>query len=102
MLKSMHPKKLAATIRLIHGGGTMISQDVAHISNDKFFYMTSLPLQLGTSRESILKKLQGRGDEMLKKEPAIILITGIMASGKSTRITSYNVCYTKLLRLLQG
>lgn len=30
MLKSIHPKELAATIRLIYGGGTMISQDVAH------------------------------------------------------------------------
>lgn len=29
LLKSMHPKELAATIRLIYGGGTMISQDVA-------------------------------------------------------------------------
>lgn len=30
LLKTMHPKELAATIRLIYGGGTMISQDVAH------------------------------------------------------------------------
>ncbi|CAH1197187.1 Protein-glutamate methylesterase/protein-glutamine glutaminase [Paenibacillus sp. JJ-223] len=30
MLKSIHPKELAATIRLIYGGGTFISQDVAH------------------------------------------------------------------------
>ncbi|PUA37899.1 response regulator receiver protein [Paenibacillus elgii] len=30
MLKSMHPKELVAIIRLIYGGGTMISQDVAH------------------------------------------------------------------------
>ncbi|MGZ7445484.1 response regulator [Paenibacillus sp. TH7-28] len=30
LLKSIHPKELAATIRLIYGGGTMISQDVAH------------------------------------------------------------------------
>ncbi|WP_087434137.1 hybrid sensor histidine kinase/response regulator transcription factor [Paenibacillus apiarius] len=29
MLKSIHPKELAATIRLVYGGGTMISQDVA-------------------------------------------------------------------------
>lgn len=29
LLKSIHPKELAATIRLIYGGGTMISQDVA-------------------------------------------------------------------------
>lgn len=30
MLKSIHPKELAATIRLVYGGGTMISQDMAH------------------------------------------------------------------------
>lgn len=30
MLKSIHPKELAATIRLIYSGGTMISQDIAH------------------------------------------------------------------------
>ncbi|MED4730931.1 hybrid sensor histidine kinase/response regulator transcription factor [Aneurinibacillus migulanus] len=30
MLKSIHPKELAATIRLVYSGGTMISQDVAH------------------------------------------------------------------------
>ncbi|MBN2981070.1 hybrid sensor histidine kinase/response regulator transcription factor [Cohnella algarum] len=30
LLKSIHPKELAATIRLIYGGGTMISQNVAH------------------------------------------------------------------------
>lgn len=30
MLKSIHPKELAATIRLIFSGGTMISQDIAH------------------------------------------------------------------------
>lgn len=30
LLKSIHPKELAATIRLIYSGGTMISQDVAH------------------------------------------------------------------------
>jgi len=30
LLKSIHPKELAATIRLIYGGGTMISQEVAH------------------------------------------------------------------------
>ncbi|WP_373233537.1 response regulator [Cohnella sp.] len=40
LLKSIHPKELAATIRLIYGGGTMISQDVAHqlfqhLSGDK-------------------------------------------------------------------
>lgn len=29
LLKSVHPKELAATIRLVYGGGTMISQDVA-------------------------------------------------------------------------
>ncbi len=29
LLKSIHPKELAATIRLVYGGGTMISQDVA-------------------------------------------------------------------------
>lgn len=30
LLKSIHPKELAATIRLVYGGGTMISQDMAH------------------------------------------------------------------------
>ncbi|MEF2966577.1 hybrid sensor histidine kinase/response regulator transcription factor [Paenibacillus sp. M1] len=30
LLKSIHPKELAATIRLIYGGGTMISRDMAH------------------------------------------------------------------------
>ncbi|QQZ62525.1 hybrid sensor histidine kinase/response regulator transcription factor [Paenibacillus sonchi] len=29
LLKTLHPKELAATIRLIYGGGTMISQEVA-------------------------------------------------------------------------
>lgn len=30
LLKSIHPKELAATIRLVYSGGTMISKDVAH------------------------------------------------------------------------
>lgn len=30
LLKSIHPKELAATIRIVNSGGTMISQDVAH------------------------------------------------------------------------
>lgn len=29
LLKALHPKELAATIRLVYGGGTMISQEVA-------------------------------------------------------------------------
>lgn len=29
LLKTLHPKELAATIRLVHGGGTLISQEVA-------------------------------------------------------------------------
>ncbi|UNK19065.1 LuxR C-terminal-related transcriptional regulator [Paenibacillus sp. N3/727] len=29
ILKSIHPKELAATIQLVYGGGTMISQDMA-------------------------------------------------------------------------
>ncbi|MBT2291435.1 hybrid sensor histidine kinase/response regulator transcription factor [Paenibacillus albidus] len=36
LLKSIHPKELAATIRLVNGGGTMISQDVAgHLFQDQ-------------------------------------------------------------------
>ncbi|WP_152395911.1 helix-turn-helix transcriptional regulator [Paenibacillus guangzhouensis] len=30
LLKSIHPKELAATVRLVYGGGTMISQDMAY------------------------------------------------------------------------
>lgn len=29
LLKTVHPKELAATVRLVHGGGTLISQEVA-------------------------------------------------------------------------
>ena len=57
LLKSIHPKELAATIRLIYSGGTMISQDVAQqLFRHKHVQAASNPYDL-TERE--LEVLQG-------------------------------------------
>lgn len=47
LLKSMHPKELAATIRLIYSGGTMISQAIAQdLFQHEVDYHTESALQL--------------------------------------------------------
>jgi two-component system, NarL family, sensor histidine kinase FusK len=65
LLKSIHPKELAATVRLVHGGGTMISQNVAHqlFQNQKLD--TNLNLYELTERE--LDILQGLTDGLRNK-----------------------------------
>ncbi|MNH83504.1 Transcriptional regulatory protein DegU [compost metagenome] len=58
MLKSIHPKELAATIRLIYGGGTMISQDVAHqLFQHQIGDKTPNPYQLTERETDVLRCL---------------------------------------------
>lgn len=58
LLKSIHPKELAASIRLIHGGGTLISQEIAqHLFHNQFDSEKSNPYELTDREIQVLKYL---------------------------------------------
>ncbi|MFP4976564.1 response regulator [Paenibacillus sp. CN-4] len=58
LLKSVHPKELAATIRLVYGGGTMISQDVAaQLFQQRSEKETSNPYELTEREADVLRCL---------------------------------------------
>lgn len=71
LLKSMHPKELAASIRLIHSGGTLISQEIAqYLFHKKTEAETSNPYELTEREVQVLKFLV---EGMRNKEIALKL-----------------------------
>ena len=80
---------------------TVIFNLYAKMSN-YFIDKNSLSFFMGGDNFMGVSSDEGKNDaktfvDLIKKEDEILLNCGI-GTGKTSRITSYNVCYTKLLR----
>ena len=73
-----------------------LSQSASHwnlsMTLDEWLYQEKVPGISGIDTRGLTKKLRSKG----------VMMAALVVSDKEIRITSYNVCYTKLLRVGPG